>query len=145
MTHNDWELSQELETTPPPKKTTKPPAPPDHIFSSIKTDLQQAFPDNDANTTVDTINNKVSVKYLYDKEKLLKLDENFFGATKRASVLHYNIFPKPDIASGMDWYIYEQVDNGNYVEINPSEAHLNHQLHFIGYNFVFSSTSSSLK
>ena len=102
VTHNDWDLSQELETTPPPKKTTTPPAPPDHIFSSITADLQQAFPDNDANTTVDTINNKVSVKYLYDKEKLLKLDENFFGATKRASVLHYNIFPKPDIASGMD-------------------------------------------
>ena len=45
----------------------------------------------------------------------------------------------------MDQYIYEQVENGNFVEINPSEARLNHQLHFIGYNFVVSSTSSSTK
>ena len=88
---------------------------------------------------------KVSVKYLYDKEKLLKLGENFYRATKRASVLHNKIFPKPDIASGMDQYIYEQVDKGNYVEINPSEACLNHQLHFVGYNFVVSSTSFSSK
>ena len=46
----------------------------------------------------------------------------------------------------MDQYIYEQVENGNYEEINPSEAFLNdHQLHFVGYNFVVSCTSSSTK
>ena len=91
------------------------------------------------------VNNKVSVKYLY-KEKLPKLGENFFGATKRASVLNIKIFPKPDVASGMDQYIHEQVENGNYVEINPSEARLNnHQHHFVGYNFVVLSTSSSFK
>ena len=47
VTHIDRELSQELGTTPPPKKTTKPPAPPNHIFSSITADLQQAFLDDD--------------------------------------------------------------------------------------------------
>ena len=73
-----------------------------------------------ANNIVDTTN-KVSVKYLYNEEKLPKLGENFYGATKRASVLHIKIFPKPDVASGME-YIHEQVENGNYVEINPSEA-----------------------
>ena len=47
-----------------------------------------------ANTTVDTVNNKVSVKYLDDKEKLQNLGENFYGATKRALALHFKIFPK---------------------------------------------------
>ena len=36
-----------------------------------------------ANTTVDKINNKVSVKYLYQEEKLAQLGENLHGATKR--------------------------------------------------------------
>ena len=84
-----------------------------------------------ANTTVDTVNKKVSVKYLYEEEKLPKLGENFYRATKRASVLHIKIFPKPNVAAGIDQYIHEQVENRNYVEINP--AHLNnHQLHFVG-------------
>ena len=99
-----------------------------------------------ANTTVDTINNKVVIKYLYEEEKLLKLDENFYGATRRVTVLHNKIFVKSDVATGMDQYIHEQVENGNYVEIDPSEACLNnHQLCFVGYNFVVSSTSSSTK
>ena len=51
-----------------------------------------------ANPTVDTVNNKVSVKYLYDKEKLPNLGENFYRATKRASALHIKIFPKQDVA-----------------------------------------------
>ena len=34
-----------------------------------------------ANTTVDKINNKVSVKYLYEEEKLPQLGENLYGAT----------------------------------------------------------------
>ena len=46
----------------------------------------------------------------------------------------------------MDQYILEQVENGNYVEINPSEGHLkDHQLHFVGYSYVVASTSSSTK
>ena len=46
----------------------------------------------------------------------------------------------------MDQYIHEQVENGNYVEFNSSEAPLgNHQLHFVGYNYVVSATSSSTK
>ena len=95
---------------------------------------------------MDTINNKVSVKYLYDKENLGKLGENFYRATKRVSALHTKIFPKLDVASEMDQYILEQVENGNYVEFNPSEARLdNHQLHFVGYNYVVSATSSSTK
>ena len=65
--------------------------------------------------------------------------------TKKALLLHNKIFPKPDVASEKDQYIYEQVENGNYVEINRSGACLNHQLHFVGYNFVVSSTSSSTK
>ena len=40
-----------------------------------------------ANTTVDKINNKVSVKYLYQEEKLAQLGENLYGATKRISTL----------------------------------------------------------
>ena len=46
----------------------------------------------------------------------------------------------------MDQYILGEVENGNYVEINPSEARINgHQLHFVGYNYVVSSTSTSTK
>ena len=42
--------------------------------------------------------------------------------------------------------ISEQVDNGNYVEFNPSEARRNkYQLHFVGYNYVVSANSSSTK
>ena len=30
----------------------------------------------------------------------------------------------------------EQIDNGNYVEINVEESRKNNQLHFVGYNFL---------
>ena len=61
-------------------------------------------------------------------------------------MLHNKICSKPDVATVMDQYIQEQMENGNYIKINPSEAHSNsHQLHFVGYNYVFSSTSSSTK
>ena len=96
-------------------------------------------------TTVDTINNVVSVQYLYNKN-LPKLSENYYGATKRISTLHNKMCDKPDIAAEIDKYILEQVNNGNYVETNINEARKNnHQLHFVGYNFVVSSTSSSTK
>ena len=53
---------------------------------------------------------------------------------------------KPEIAAEMDRYILEQVNNGNYVEIDVNEARENnHQLQFVGYNFVVSATSSSTK
>ena len=45
----------------------------------------------------------------------------------------------------MDKYIQQQVDNGNYVEINPDEHRVHHQLHFVAYNFVVSNTSTSTK
>ena len=53
-----------------------------YLDSSNRDKLIQINKDNGikeilANTTMDTINNKVSVKYLYDEEKLGKLGENF--------------------------------------------------------------------
>ena len=46
----------------------------------------------------------------------------------------------------MDLYIKEQVDNRNYIQIDLTEAcQENHQLHFMGFNFVVSSTSMSTK
>ena len=52
---------------------------------------------------------------------------------------------KPDIATEIDKYIQEQINNGNYEKIAVEEARKKHQLHFVGYNFVVSSTSSSTK
>ncbi len=71
--------------------------------------------------------------------------ENYFGATKRINALHNKIYNKPEITSEMDKYIQQQVDNGNYVEINPDEHRDHHQLHFVAYNFVVSNTSTSTK
>ena len=97
------------------------------------------------NTTVDTVNILVSIQYIYNKS-LLKLGENFYRATKRISTLHNKMNDKPEIAAEMDRYILEQVNNGNYVEIDVNEARENnHQLQFVGYNFVVSATSSSTK
>ena len=48
------------------------------------------------NTTVDTVNNVVSVQYLYNKN-LPKFGENYYGATKRTSTLHNKIYDKPEI------------------------------------------------
>ena len=98
------------------------------------------------NTTVDKINNKVSVEYLYDKKKLYTQGEYYYGATKRVAVLHNKIVSKPEATTETDLYINEQVENKNYMKINPEEARLNnHQLHFVGYNLVVSSTSSFTK
>ena len=46
------------------------------------------------NTTVDTFNNLVSVKYIYNKN-LLKLGENYYLATKRITTLHNKMNDKP--------------------------------------------------
>ena len=46
----------------------------------------------------------------------------------------------------MDKYWQEQVHNGNYIPMDPHTAKMEgHQIHFVGYNFVVSSTSSSTK
>ena len=63
-------------------------------------------------TTVDTINNVVSVQYLYNKN-LPKLGKNYYGATKRILTLHNKICDNPDIEAEIDKYILEQVNNGN--------------------------------
>ena len=52
---------------------------------------------------------------------------------------------KPNIANEMDEYIREQVDNGNYILIDINEVRKKYQLHFVGYNFIVSATSSSTK
>ena len=96
------------------------------------------------NTVLDPINNQVSVKYLY-KENLKELGENYHGAIKRTKTLHAKMLDKPKIATEIDKYIQEQINNGNYEMINIEEARKKHQLHFVGYNFVVSSTSSSFK
>jgi len=46
----------------------------------------------------------------------------------------------------MDKYIQGQIDVGNYIELHDLEEERKiHQLHFVAYNFVVSSTSSSTK
>ena len=73
------------------------------------------------NTTVDLLNNKVSVNCLYEEDKLANLGENFFGVTKRVSTLQNKIYPNNEIAAEMDLYIKEQVDNENYIPIDITE------------------------
>ena len=92
------------------------------------------------NTSVDPIMNNTFVKYLC-KSNLANLGENYYRATKRIHALHNKISNKPKITTEMDKYI----DNGNYVEINPEDYRKHHQLHFVAYNFVVSSTSTSTK
>ena len=61
-------------------------------------------------------------------------------------MLHNKIVSQPEVASGMDQHISEQVENKNYIKVNRDEACCaNFQLHFVGYNFVVSATSSSTK
>ena len=96
------------------------------------------------NTFVDLTKNKVCVKYLY-KPNLANLGENYLRATKRIHALHNKIHNGPEITSEMDKYIQQQVDNSNYVEINPDEHRDHHQLHFVAYNFVVSNTSTFTK
>ena len=83
------------------------------------------------NTIVDPINNQVSVKYLY-KENLKELGENYKGAIKRTKTLHAKMSDKPKIATKIDKYIMEQINNGNYEKIDVEEVRKEHQLHFVG-------------
>ena len=93
---------------------------------------------------MDTVNNQVSFKYLY-KENLKELGENYNRAIKRTKTLHNKMSDKPDIATEIDKYIQEQINKGNYKKIDIEEARKENQLHFVGYNFVVSATSSSTK
>ena len=63
------------------------------------------------NTSVDTLNHQVSVKYL-NKENLVNLGENYYGATERIKTLHNKIYDKPEITTELDKYMQEQIDNG---------------------------------
>ena len=50
------------------------------------------------------------------------------------------------IVAEIDNYMLEQKINGNYIEVDIHAARREgHQLHFVGYNFVVSSTSLSTK
>ena len=81
-----------------------------------------------------------------DKETLENLGENYFVATWRIQTLHSKVYTQPMIAAEIDNYMREQVNNGNYIEVDIHAARQEgHQLHFVGYNFVVSSTSSSTK
>ena len=108
----------------------------------LKITKEKGVQDIMANTTVDTTTNKTSVVCLY-KENLPELGENYYGAIKRTTALHNRIFKQPKIAAEMDKYIQGQIDNGNYDKIlNLEEERKYHQLHFVAYNFVVSSTST---
>ena len=48
------------------------------------------------NTPMDTVNNLVSVNYIYN-ENLLKLGENYYIATNRIATLHNKMNYKPEI------------------------------------------------
>ena len=96
------------------------------------------------NTVVDPVKGKVQVNCLY-KPNLLSLGENYFGATKRIRALQVRIDDKPEIVTEMDKYINQQINNGNYIESNTNDHRDQYQLHFVAYNFLVSSTSSSTK
>ena len=64
------------------------------------------------NTTLDTINNQVSVKYIYN-DNLTNLGENYYGATKRIKNLDSKMSNKPEVTANMDKHIMEQVNNKN--------------------------------
>ena len=78
-------------------------------------------------------------------EILKELGENYYGAIKRTKALYAKMSDKPEIATEIDKYIQEQIENGNYEMIYVEEARKKHQLHFVGYDFVVSSTSFSTK
>jgi len=97
------------------------------------------------NTQVDKINNKVHVNYLY-KETLKNLGDNYFGAIRRTMLLHSTVYKQPAVAAEIDEYMEEQVNVDNYIPVDIDKARQEgHQLHFVGYNFVVSSTSLSTK
>ena len=48
------------------------------------------------NTTVDLLHNKVSVKCLFEEDKLANLGENLFGVTKRVTTLQNKVYSRAD-------------------------------------------------
>ena len=93
-----------------------------------------------ANTFMDNSNKRVSVTCLYEEDKLKKLGENHSGAIRRIQSLH-NKSPTSQ-RSPLKWTSTSR----GYVQINLDEARQNnHQMHFVGYNFIVLSTSSSTK
>ena len=73
------------------------------------------------NTKVDKDNNKVQVNYLY-KETLENLGENYFSATWRTQTLHTKVYTQPMVASEMDKYIKEQMNNNNYIKPSSQKS-----------------------
>ena len=68
------------------------------------------------NTQVDKDKNKVQINYLY-KETLENLGENYFGATRRTQTLHSKVYTQPMVAAEIDDYIWDQVNNDNYIKV----------------------------
>ena len=80
------------------------------------------------------------------KATLDNLGENYFGAIRRTQTLHSKVYTQPMVAAEIDDYVEEQVDVDNYIKVDIHTAKQEgHQLHFVGYNFVVSSTSLSTK
>ena len=77
----------------------------------------------------------MSVKCLYT-ENLNKLGAYHYDASNRTHAYHVKISYQSEIASNLDSYIQGEVDN---------DFRKKFQLHFIGYNFIVSPTSSSTK
>ena len=61
------------------------------------------------NTTMDTFNNWVYVKYLY-KPNLPDLGENYYSTTKRTHTLNVMISSQPAIATKINKYIQQQIE-----------------------------------
>ena len=59
------------------------------------------------NFTLDKINNKVTIKYIHDENKIKDLGDNFYRAARRMQTLHEKISKKPELATEMDNYIQD--------------------------------------
>ena len=116
----------------------------DFTTPSNREQLLKITKEKNIQAIMDPVKGKVQLNCLY-KPNLPNLGENYFGATKRIHALHVRIADKPEIAAEMDKYINQQINKGNYIEIKPEDHRDQYQLHFVAYNFVVSSTSSSTK
>jgi len=98
------------------------------------------------NTKVIEEKNKVQVTYQYKEDRLNSLGNNIHGAQRRISALHKRVFSKPHISTELDKYIFDQVQCGNYVEVDLEEVkESGKQYHAVAYNFVVSENSTSTK
>ena len=80
-----------------------------HTKSTSEAHQEEGNQDIMDNTTMDTFNNWVYVKYLYNPN-LPDLGENYYGTTKRTHTLHVMIASQPAIAKKMNKYIQQQID-----------------------------------